>query len=498
MKASNNGSRQKRRRGSKDSGDNTAVFDKEEDKQGSVQIGIVGESINSSSNEGKKRITFKNDDEKIRRRNVEIELIKAREEYRRLLIRATKGLARRSKDAELARLSMLDKLEQMITEVNKSSTSTSSSSKSKAKESASSGDNVTVSAGSVLDKASTVVAARIEDYAHLYSDFGEVREAKVRFHMNQIRSLLIPTQVNRMIAALLDFRGKQLEKESATSSSSLSTQQEENYKEDNKPIALQATPSASSLHSEASAQSMDSNHIEIGEIWKLLSEKLNLSREQELKFLSVREEFLKQNISMKAALECLDRLEIAFKKKSEDMSEKVIGSIMKVISPIQQAKYLLWLEKNKAMVYLLNPEWQDYLGNSSGKVNPMNPSASRSSANANASTSSSSSSLEKPTKKQKVSGQSSDSKKDLKTGNVTGFHTSLSGLSSPLGEEREVNDTSSLVTGLDSRKNSFRFSPALYPLSGDYSNLFDSDDLDIFGGVIMLPPPSSSSSQGSS
>jgi len=91
---------------------------------------------------------------------------------------------------------------------------------------------------------------------------------------------------------------------------------------------------------------------------------LKLDDRQVKEFLSHRKKLGTQNNGMKKVLKGLkllsDDVEENMKKRRKEMEH-----ITNLISPTQQAKFLLWIEENQACIHLLDKLWKP-----SAKVDP--------------------------------------------------------------------------------------------------------------------------------
>ena len=101
-----------------------------------------------------------------------VELTRLREQNRQLLIRSTRGLSRRSQEAERARVEGLSELVKMVRGVDKPN--------------------------------EREIGAHLKQYQDKYSDFGVERGSKVLFHLQQLRELLMPAEISRLFFTIMD------------------------------------------------------------------------------------------------------------------------------------------------------------------------------------------------------------------------------------------------------------------------------------------------------
>mmetsp|Transcript_10741 Transcript_10741/g.20160 ORF Transcript_10741/g.20160 Transcript_10741/m.20160 type:complete len:227 (-) Transcript_10741:117-797(-) len=159
--------------------------------------------------------------------------------------------------------------------------------------------------------------ARIGQYQEIYSDFGRERSAAIAFHMNKLKSLLIPTTVSKMtffsLAQQQDFYDEKRQKEKFG-----------------------------------------------GGIWSMLCNELQLTPAQKQQLLSMRFGIRQQRNNVAGCLRILKELDQRVKSNFESMA-KQMDMVMSSISPVQQAKFLLWIERNQACSFMLNNMWNQSL-----------------------------------------------------------------------------------------------------------------------------------------
>lgn len=168
---------------------------------------------------------------------------------------------------------------------------------------------------SLLNKKCTEAEMRgpLTSYKEMYSDFGRERNAAIAFHMSQLKNLLIPNTVSKMTLWSLQ-------------------QDDEFYDE-------------------------KVNHKKFGGgIWNMLTSELKLTDEQKKMLLGMRHGIRSQRKNVAECLRILKELETRVGANFESMS-KQMDMVMGTITPTQQSKFLLWIEKNKACTYMLNNMW---------------------------------------------------------------------------------------------------------------------------------------------
>jgi hypothetical protein len=153
----------------------------------------------------------------------------------------------------------------------------------------------------------------ISDYKQTYSDFGQERNSLVGVHLEQIKALMLPNQVSKVLMWLFQ-------------------QDDAFYADDNKTS-----------------------------LWNVLRENLNLTAEQTAKIMGVREHFRGRRGVLQKSLGMVVELHNQLKK---DFSSRIglMQNFETFLDTTQEAKFLVWVENNKACVHLLNTMWMDVEG----------------------------------------------------------------------------------------------------------------------------------------
>lgn len=155
----------------------------------------------------------------------------------------------------------------------------------------------------------------LTSYKEMYSDFGRERNAAIAFHMSQLKSLLIPNTVSKMTL--------------------WSLQQDDEFYDEKKNQKTFG-----------------------GGIWNMLTNELKFTDEQKRTLLGMRHGIRSQRQNVGTCLKILKELETRVQSNFESMS-KQMDLVMSTITPTQQARFLLWIEKNKACTFMLNNMWNE-------------------------------------------------------------------------------------------------------------------------------------------
>lgn len=157
------------------------------------------------------------------------------------------------------------------------------------------------------------IRTKLADYKEVYSDFGRNRRAAIEYHLQELQTLLLPNQVSKMTL--------------------WSLQQDDDFYDEQKNESTFG-----------------------GGIWNMLCKECQLSDEQKKELLAMRAEIRTQRDNVSECLRILKELETRIKNNISSMHTQM-SRIMKATTPMQQAKFLLWIEKNQAAVICLNNVW---------------------------------------------------------------------------------------------------------------------------------------------
>jgi len=159
----------------------------------------------------------------------------------------------------------------------------------------------------------TEVRQHLTHYKEIYSDFGKERAAAISYHMNQLKSLLIPNTVSKMTL--------------------WSLQQDDEFYDEKKNQKTFG-----------------------GGIWNMLCTELRLTAEQKQSLIDMRHGIRTQRQNVAECIRILKELDQRVNSNFDSMSHQM-DSVMDTITPVQQAKFLLWIERNKACTFMLNNMW---------------------------------------------------------------------------------------------------------------------------------------------
>lgn len=188
------------------------------------------------------------------------------------------------------------------------------------------------------------IEAAILRYKDVFADYGEERRTAIMYHLGQLRKLLLPTQVTKMAMWSL-HQDDSFYAPSVSDSLSPSTAASGDA----------ATPTASSA-SDAAASDEYQGRLGNSGIWNMLSSELKITEEQQRKLMRVRPHVREQRQRLAECVGLLDNLESQVTDSLSALSSQML-ELMNCVTPEQTAKFLLWIERNQACMYMLNKLW---------------------------------------------------------------------------------------------------------------------------------------------
>lgn len=164
----------------------------------------------------------------------------------------------------------------------------------------------------------------VKEHVAYFSDAGRMRKASVRHHLQELRKLLLPTQITKLCIWGL--------------------QQDDAFFQDPRD---RTTGEATAVSTETETPS----------IWNILCQHLKLTEAQQQGIMHNRHYVGEQRGNIATTIQLLEKLD----QKISDtfkLNEGLLQSIMQEITPVQQAKYLLWQENNQACMQMLEHVWK--------------------------------------------------------------------------------------------------------------------------------------------
>jgi hypothetical protein len=215
------------------------------------------------------------------------------------------------------------------------------------------------------------LVTELKEYRETFSDYGNRRKRLILEHLEDLKKLLLPTEMTKMCM--------------------WSLQQDDEFYDEEK------------------------NHAVFGgSIWTVLCETMQFTGEQKKKLIGMRHSIRSQRKNLSRSIQTLNELKDAVSNNMIAL-ENNMTTILNSITPEQQAKFLLWVENNQTCMLMLNNLWDKMETQNNGVPSPM-PKKKIVSSNANVSGSSSSIS----TTNVNISSSSSN---NIRSGSTTGIVT---------------------------------------------------------------------------
>lgn len=151
------------------------------------------------------------------------------------------------------------------------------------------------------------IALRVKTHIQLYSDYGEERRNVINTQFEQLRSIMMPTKITKMLLWLLE---------------------------------------------------QDDSFFTSSEIWETLLKDIKIDNLQKERFLALRNHLGKHNTSFKQSVHKLHLLEQEILRNMSHREDQMV-KVTQIFKPLQQAKFLHWVENNEACVQLLDTLWKN-------------------------------------------------------------------------------------------------------------------------------------------
>eukprot|EP00939_MAST-03C_sp_MAST-3C-sp1_P002123 g2123.t1 len=163
----------------------------------------------------------------------------------------------------------------------------------------------------------------VKEHVDFFADSGRIRRAGLRYHVRELKKLMLPTSVTKLCVWGL--------------------QQEDEFFKD---APSSSGPSAADRPDESG----DS-------LWGIICGKLELTEEQRRGIMKNRARVGEQRSNISQTINLVSKLETKI-SDTLSMNENLLQSIMSELSPVQQAKYLIWQENNEACMQMLDHLWR--------------------------------------------------------------------------------------------------------------------------------------------
>jgi len=210
------------------------------------------------------------------------------------------------------------------------------------------------------------IQAAIKELKERYSDYGRDRSSAFSFHLSQLKRCLVPTQTTRIILFLMQCSIKYLtpegeikyptpSKAGAVDTLSPGTDTESGGGSALPPPQPPLSPSLSSSSSSSSpaAQSFS----EIAELLASLMAVIKPTREQRKQLVSLTSIYSGAPPSgVDFSDEIIEKIGFLVKNKN-DLLDSEMSNISSILSPTQIAKFIFWIDENRATMQMLEALW---------------------------------------------------------------------------------------------------------------------------------------------
>mmetsp|Transcript_35469 Transcript_35469/g.56738 ORF Transcript_35469/g.56738 Transcript_35469/m.56738 type:complete len:267 (-) Transcript_35469:2207-3007(-) len=156
----------------------------------------------------------------------------------------------------------------------------------------------------------------LETYVKKFSDYGIVRTESIKRHMEQLERLLLPTQVTKMCM--------------------WSLHQDDDFYES------------------TSSHSIDAGGE--GSIWAIVMKEIEASNEQKEKIKGHRMDARLMAKDLRFTTRECDDLKRRMERKNQALGEEM-KELQKILTPVQLAKFILWVNNNPASMAMLDKLW---------------------------------------------------------------------------------------------------------------------------------------------
>lgn len=177
------------------------------------------------------------------------------------------------------------------------------------------------------------IARFLNMYKVTYSDYGPKRREKLRFHLERIRELLLPTQVTKLCLYSVEQGVDMIARDHV-------------IKED--PMSMP----------DSSAAPMS--------LWGILATELDVSEPQQRQILERRTSIKKVQDDLNHTLHILQQLEEVTDEKNTAL-ESQVAQLQQILTPSQATKFIIWVKENPAFMYMLDKLVDKTLRNTEGE-----------------------------------------------------------------------------------------------------------------------------------
>jgi len=167
----------------------------------------------------------------------------------------------------------------------------------------------------------------VKEHVAFFADAGRTRKRLLRYHVNMLKRLMLPTQVTKLCVWGL--------------------QQDDEFFDDTK----------TKTSDDDEAFVLDHQDQDDPSLWQIICNKLELTDKQKAGIMENRKHVGAQRSNIKDTMDLIAKLDAKI-NDTVSMNKNLLDSIMGQITPLQQAKYLVWQEQNGACMQMLEHLWR--------------------------------------------------------------------------------------------------------------------------------------------
>ena len=207
------------------------------------------------------------------------------------------------------------------------------------------------------------IMAAIKELKERYSDYGRDRSSAFSFHLSQLKRCLVPTQTTRIILFLMQCAIKYLTPEgeikypTPSKAGTVDTLSPGIDADSGGGSGLPPPPPPLSPSPSSSSASPAAQSTEIAELLASLMAVIKPTREQRKQLVSLTSIYSgAPPTGVDCSDEIIEKIAILVTNKN-DLLDSEMSNISSILSPRQIAKFILWIDENRATMQMLEALW---------------------------------------------------------------------------------------------------------------------------------------------
>ncbi|KAK8823072.1 hypothetical protein WA538_002223, partial [Blastocystis sp. DL] len=174
----------------------------------------------------------------------------------------------------------------------------------------------------------------MEEYIVSWQDYGQERHRTVKYHLDRLKALLLPTNLTK---ALTSWSGE---------------------KEDSLSTVDSFRDYITDLQDLPSNEEFPHRIVKEQGIWSLICREMEFTPEQQKSILGAKALIQTQRRNLQETLSMLNQLQTKIDDNMKTMKE-MVDRYMNILKPSQQIAFLTWIEENQACMFMLNSIWMN-------------------------------------------------------------------------------------------------------------------------------------------